>query len=172
VARWFLFAAALALFACGPKAEKAPPAPVAAAPALSPEAKAFLDQNAKAPGVKTLPSGLQYRIVRSGPATGLRPQAMDEVKVHYEGKLLDGRVIDSSYERGAPAALPLKALIPGWIEALKLMRPGDEWTLWVPPALAYGEEGAGDGEIPPGSVIIFRIELIDVLPGPGRIQQG
>lgn len=173
--RRILALAAVALIAAGcakggQTAEKAETAPAAAK--LSPEAKAFLDKNAKEPGVKVLPSGLQYRIVRSGPATGLRPQETDEVKVHYEGKLLDGRVIDSSYERGAPAAMPLRALIPGWIEALKLMRPGDEWTLYLPPDLAYGEEGAGNGEIPPGSVLIFRIELIDVLPGPGRIQQG
>jgi peptidylprolyl isomerase/FKBP-type peptidyl-prolyl cis-trans isomerase FklB len=122
--------------------------------------------------VKALPSGLQYKIVRSGPATGMRPQETDEVKVHYEGKFLDGKVFDSSYERGQPAAMPLRALIPAWVEALQLMRPGDEWILYVPPALGYGEEGAGGGAIPPNSVLIFRIELIDVLPGPGRIQQG
>ena len=135
-------------------------------------AKAFLAKNGQEAGVVTLPSGLQYRIVRSGPATGLKPQKTDEVKVHYEGKLLDGRVFDSSYQRGVPAAMPLAALIPAWVEALQLMRPGDEWTLFVPPELGYGAEGAGGGEIPPNSVLIFRIELIDVLPGPGRVQQG
>jgi peptidylprolyl isomerase/FKBP-type peptidyl-prolyl cis-trans isomerase FklB len=135
-------------------------------------AKAFMAKNAKQPGVQATASGLQYKVVRSGPATGLRPQEGDEIKVHYEGKLPDGRVFDSSYVRGAPAAMPLDGLIPGWIEALKLMRPGDEWILYVPPELGYGAEGAGGGEIPPNSALIFRIELIDLLPGPGRLQRG
>jgi FKBP-type peptidyl-prolyl cis-trans isomerase len=108
--------------------------------------------------------------VRSGPASGLRPQKGDLIKVHYEGKLLDGEVFDSSYDRGAPAAMPLEHLIPGWMEALPLMRPGDEWILYVPPNLGYGAEG--QGRIPPNSALIFRIELIDMLPGPGRVQQG
>ncbi|CAN5893180.1 FKBP-type peptidyl-prolyl cis-trans isomerase [soil metagenome] len=135
-------------------------------------AKTFLATNAKAAGVVSLPSGLQYKIVQSGPATGLKPHKGDEVKVHYEGKLLDGKVFDSSYERGAPAAMPIDALIPAWIEALQLMRPGDVWMLYVPPELGYGEEGAGGGEIPGNSVLIFKIELIGVLPGPGSVGQG
>jgi FKBP-type peptidyl-prolyl cis-trans isomerase len=140
-------------------------------PDQSSAAKTFLAQNASQPGVQVLPDGLQYKVVRSGPADGLRPQRMDEVKVHYEGKLINGKVFDSSYERGQPASMPLKGLIPGWQEALQLMRPGDEWILYVPPALGYGDQGAG-GEIPPGAALIFRIELIDTLPGPGHIQQG
>ena len=132
----------------------------------------FLESNGKAEGVQTLPSGVQYKIVRSGPTTGLKPGPRDEVKVHYEGKLLSGKIFDSSYDRGQPAAMPLPALIPAWKEALQLMRPGDEWILFVPPEMGYGEEGAGGGEIPGNSVLIFRIELIDVLPAPGRIQQG
>ncbi|HEY6870864.1 MAG TPA: FKBP-type peptidyl-prolyl cis-trans isomerase [Novosphingobium sp.] len=140
-------------------------------PDQSGKARAFLAQNAKQPGVRVLPDGLQYKVVRSGPADGLRPQPGDEVKVNYEGKLVDGTVFDSSYQRGVPAAMPLKGLIKGWQEALSLMRPGDEWILYVPPALGYGDEGAG-GAIPPGAVLIFRIELIGVLPAPGRIQQG
>ena len=155
--------ALMALAACGPNKK--------AADNLG-AAKTFLAANAKAPGVVTLPSGLQYKIVRSGPKDGLRPHPGDEVKVHYEGKLLDGKVFDSSYERGVPAAMPLDALIPAWIEALQLMRPGDEWVLYVPPALGYGEEGAGGGEIPGNSVLIFKIELIGVLPGPGSVAQG
>jgi peptidylprolyl isomerase/FKBP-type peptidyl-prolyl cis-trans isomerase FklB len=131
---------------------------------------AFMAQNAKQAGVQTLPSGLQYKIVRSGPATGLKPQLADEVKVNYEGKLIEGTVFDSSYERGVPAAMPLRALIPAWKEALQLMRPGDEWILYVPPKLGYGDEGAG--RIPPGAALIFRIELLGVLPAEGRIQQG
>lgn len=154
------------LSACGPKT----PDPALAQSAA--EAKAFMEKNASAEGVHVLPSGLQYKVIRSGPADGMRPQETDEVKVHYEGKFLDGKVFDSSYERGMPAAMPLKALIPGWVEALKLMRPGDEWMLYVPPELGYGEEGAGGGEIPPNSVLIFRIELLGVLPGPGRVGQG
>jgi FKBP-type peptidyl-prolyl cis-trans isomerase len=165
-----LAAAALALAACQPKAGKDAAAPVPTEQSAA--SKAFMAKAGKETGVKVLPSGLAYKIVRSGPPTGLKPQLTDEVKVHYEGKLEDGKVFDSSYERGQPAAMPLRGLIPGWQEALQLMRPGDEWLLYVPSNLGYGEEGAGGGEIPPGAPLIFRIELIDVLPGPGRIQQG
>ncbi|MBL8770069.1 MAG: FKBP-type peptidyl-prolyl cis-trans isomerase [Phenylobacterium sp.] len=136
----------------------------------SAQSTAYMAKVAKEPGVKVLPSGLAYKVVRSGPATGLKPQAQDEVKVHYEGKLENGTVFDSSYERGQPAAMPLRGLIPAWQEALPMMRPGDEWILYVPSNLGYGEEG--QGPIPPGAPLIFRIELIDVLAGPGRIQQG
>jgi FKBP-type peptidyl-prolyl cis-trans isomerase len=161
------FALAAALVACGPKAKTADTGPVQSNLTA---AKAFMDKNGKEPGVKTTASGLQFKIVRSGPATGLRPQKSDLIKVHYEGKLLNGEVFDSSYDRGAPAAMPLEHLIPGWMEALPLMRPGDEWILYVPPQLGYGAEG--QGQIPPNSALIFRIELIDLLPAPGRIQQG
>jgi len=140
-------------------------------PDQSAQAQVFLAKNAKAPGVHVLPSGLQFQVVRSGPADGLRPQLGDEVKVNYEGKLVDGTVFDSSYQRGQPAAMPLKGLVKGWQEALQLMRPGDEWILYVPPKLGYGEEGAG-GVIPPGAALIFRIELLGVLPAEGRVQQG
>lgn len=134
------------------------------------EAKAFMEKNAKREGVVTLPSGVQYEVVRSGPEGGLSPQEADEVKVHYEGKLADGEVFDSSYERGVPAAMPLAGLIPAWIEVLQKMKPGDEWIVYVPPEMGYGERG--QGPIPGNAVLIFRIELIDVLPGPGRIQRG
>lgn len=160
--RLLILIAAAVLAACAP--------PAVQAPDHSAESKAFLVTNAKADGVRTLPSGLQFKVVRNGPEGGLRPREADEVKVHYEGKLVSGQVFDSSYERGQPAALPLRGLIPGWIEALQLMRPGDEWILYVPPELGYGAEDKGD--IPPNSVLIFRIELIGVLPAPGRIQQG
>ena len=122
----------------------------------------FLADNAKKPGVKTLPDGVQYEVVRSGPATGLRPKKGDLLKVHYEGKLTTGEVFDSSFERGAPAVMELDQLIPAWMEVIPMMRPGDEWRLYVPPEQGYGEDGAGP--IPPNSVLIFRIELIDVLP--------
>ncbi|KRA65870.1 peptidylprolyl isomerase [Caulobacter sp. Root655] len=143
---------ALGLSACGPN--KKQQESLAAA-------EAFLAQNAKQPGVVTLPDGLQYKIVRSGPATGAKPGPIDEVKVHYEGKLTNGEIFDSSYERGQPASFPLQGLVPAWKEALVMMRPGDEWTLYVPPALGYGAHD--NGQIPGNSVMIFRIELIDVL---------
>lgn len=154
--------ATLALAAC----HKPPP------PDQSAQAKAFMAQNAKKAGVHVLPDGLQYEILHSGPADGMRPQPMDEVKVNYEGKLAsNGQVFDSSYERGQPAAMPLRGLIPAWRETLTLMRPGDVWVLYVPPELGYGDQGAG-GVIPPGAALIFKIELIDVLPGVGHTANG
>lgn len=162
--RWMIGAlAALALAACAPDR-------AAIMAAAQDEGRTFLAANAKAQGVVTLPSGLQYKVVKSGPATGVKPMRGDEVKVNYEGKLISGKIFDSSYERGVPAALPLDALVPGWIEALQLMRPGDEWILYVPSNLAYGDNQAGD--IPPGSTLIFKIELLAILPGPGHAQQG
>lgn len=143
-----------------------------ALPDQSAASQAFMEKTVKEPGVQVLPSGVAYKVVRSGPATGLKPTLADEVKVHYEGKLIDGKVFDSSYERGQPAAMPLRGLIPAWQEALVQMRPGDEWILYVPPEQGYGAEGAGGGEIPPNAALIFRIELIDVLTGPGRVMQG
>jgi FKBP-type peptidyl-prolyl cis-trans isomerase len=164
--------AALSLTACQAKAPPVQADPQAQGPVVdqSAQAKAFLAKNAKQPGVVTLPDGLQYKIVHSGPTTGTKPHIQDEVKVNYEGKLIDGTVFDSSYERGQPAAMPLKGLVRAWQEALQLMRPGDEWILYVPPELGYGAEG--QGPIPPGAVLIFRIELIDSLPGPGTVERG
>jgi FKBP-type peptidyl-prolyl cis-trans isomerase len=162
--------AAVSLSGCA-KAKSPDKQAQAAVSTPTPEGKAFLDKTAKEPGVTVLPSGLMYKVVHSGPTTGIKPQAGDEVKVNYEGKLIDGKVFDSSYERGMPAAMPLDGLIAAWQEALPLMRPGDEWILYVPPQLAYGAEGGGD-VIPPNATLIFRIELIDVLPRPGRIKQG
>ena len=138
---------------------------------VSPEAQAFLDKNKAEPGVKTTASGLQYKVVRAGPADGRRPQPGDEVKVHYQGTLLDGTVFDSTYQQGAPAVFEVGQLVEGWNEALQLMRPGDEFLLYVPPGLAYGDEGAG-GVIPPGAVLVFRMELLDVLPKGGGVQRG
>lgn len=125
-------------------------------------AQAFLADNARKPGMQTLPSGVQYEVVKSGPATGLSPKKGDLVKVHYEGALTSGEVFDSSYERGAPAVMELDGLIPAWVEALQKMHPGDTWMLYVPPEQGYGERGAGP--IPPNSVLVFKVELIDVLP--------
>ncbi|WP_293678541.1 FKBP-type peptidyl-prolyl cis-trans isomerase [uncultured Phenylobacterium sp.] len=164
-----ILAVALALAACAPKREAAEATPGAPEP-QSEQSKAYMAKASKEPGVVVLPSGLAYKVVRSGPPTALKPQKGDEVKVHYEGKLEDGTVFDSSYERGQPAAMPLDKLVPGWMEALPMMRAGDEWILYVPSNLGYG--AAGQGPIPPGAPLIFRIELIDVLPSPGRVQQG
>jgi len=133
-------------------------------------ADAFMAKNAKEPGVVTLPEGLQYKIVRSGPNGGMHPTRADEVKVHYEGKLIDGTVFDSSYERGAPASFPLDGLVPAWVIALQRMKAGDEWMLYVPPALGYGAQDKGP--IPGNSVMIFRIELIDVLRSPTGTPKG
>ena len=151
------FAAAVCLTACSH------PTPAASASAND----TFLAQNAKAPGVVTLPSGLQYKIIASGPADGAHPCPADEVKVNYEGKTIDGKVFDSSFQRGVPADLPLNGLIPGWIEALQLMRPGDEWTIYLPPKLAYGDDPPPGAPIPPGAVLIFRLQLLGVLRHDG-----
>jgi len=148
--------AALALTACG-KGKDTDPAALDANLAAG---RAFLAKNAKEAGVVTLPDGLQYKIVKQGPTSVPSPRPQDLVKVHYEGKLLDGTVFDSSYERGQPAVFPLKGLVPAWITALQMMHPGDEWTLWVPSELGYGAEDKG--AVPPNSVMVFRIELIDV----------
>ena len=129
------------------------------------EAAAFMADNARQDGVETLPSGVQYRVDRAGSPDGAQPDGNDLVRVHYEGRLLDDTVFDSSYQRGVPSAMPLDQLIPAWQEAIPQMRVGDEWTLWVPPEQGYGEEGSGP--IPPNSVLVFRIELLDVAPVPG-----
>jgi len=159
--RLAILACVLALTAC------AKPAP---APDQAAAGKAFLDKNARVAGVITTPSGLQYRILRSGPTGGLRPKPADEVKVNYEGKLLDGQVIDSSYQRGAPAVLTVRDLVPGWREALQLMRPGDEWLIYLPAKLGYGDNEAGP--IPPGSVLVFKLNLIAVSPDASSVGQG
>lgn len=160
--------AALSLTGCG-LAGKPPPDPQAAEANLK-TGQAFLAANAKAEGVHVTGSGLQYKVLRSGPEGGLRPKPADEVKVHYEGKLISGEVFDSSYERGVPASFPLEGLVPAWVEALQLMRPGDQWMLYVPAGLGYGDQDLG--QIPPNSVLIFKIELLGVLPDSSSIQRG
>jgi len=142
-----------ALLAFGGCAKSTPAADPAAA-------KAFLAQNAKSADIHVTASGLQYRVLKSGPQSGPHPKSDSEVKVDYEGKLVDGTVFDSSYARGVPAVLELEKLIPGWREALQLMRPGDVWLIYLPAELGYGDESAGP--IPPGSVLVFKLELIAV----------
>ena len=139
-------------------------APACAAP-VPPETAAgpdFLVRNGAAKGVVTTPSGLEYFKVVSGPASGAHPTADDTVTFDYEVKLLDGQVIDSSYARGEPLTGRTGAFVPGFTEALELMRPGDEWIVWVPPQLGYGAKD--NGPIPGGSVLRFRLALHSVTP--------
>lgn len=121
--------------------------------------EAFLAENKKKPGVKTLPSGLQYRVIQEG--KGPHPTDDDYITAHYEGKLIEGTVFDSSYKRGSPIVFQLSNVIPGWQEALKLMRPGAKWEIFVPAKLAYGKKGAGK-VIGPNETLIFTVELIKV----------
>lgn len=132
-------------------------------PPETPAGPNFLARNAAAEGVVTTPSGLQYYVVRSGPATGRQPELGDTVVFDYEGKLVTGETFDSSYARGEPISGGVGDFVPGFTEALTLMRPGDEWVVWIPPELGYGE--AATGTIPPNSVLRFRMELRDVKPG-------
>ncbi|WP_028696208.1 FKBP-type peptidyl-prolyl cis-trans isomerase [Pseudomonas cremoricolorata] len=121
--------------------------------------KAFLAENAQREGVITLASGLQYEVVTTG--EGAKPGRDDTVRTHYHGTLIDGSVFDSSYQRGQPAEFPVGGVIAGWTEALQLMNAGSKWRLYVPSELAYGAQGVGS--IAPHSVLIFDIELLDVL---------
>ena len=121
------------------------------------EGEKFLAENKTKEGVKTTDSGLQYKVLEEG--EGPSPKAGDTVTVHYRGTLVDGTEFDSSYQRGEPATFPLTGVIPGWTEALQLMKKGSQWVLYIPADLGYGERGAGD-RIPPNSTLIFEVELI------------
>ncbi len=123
------------------------------------EGKAFLAENAKKDGVKTLPSGLQYKVIEAG--SGKMPEAGDNVTVHYRGTLIDGSEFDSSYSRGEPATFKSDRVIAGWTEALQLMKEGAKWQLFIPSELAYGQRGAG-AQIGPNSTLIFDVELLSV----------
>lgn len=123
--------------------------------------QAWLEANAKRDGVKTTQSGLQYSVIASGDQSAASARPGQMVKVHYEGRLADGSVFDSSYERGEPAVFPSDRLVPGWVEALSLMKPGDSWVLYIKPELGYGVEGRPP-VIPENSVMLFRMELIEV----------
>ena len=124
------------------------------------EGNAFLEMNAKRPGVEVTPSGLQFEIISDG--SGETPGAGDTVLVNYRGTTIDGSVFDSSYERGEPLEVPLYMVIPGWSEGLRMMKEGSRAKLYIPPDLAYGESGAG-GLIGPNMVIIFDVEFISIL---------
>lgn len=115
-----------------------------------------------ASGWVTTASGLRYKVLSSGPAEGRSPTMFDSVMVHYRGTLTDGTVFDSSIERGTPATFGVGQVIPGWTEALRMMKPGDQWVLYIPSNLAYGSRAVG-GKIPPNSDLIFQVALIQVL---------
>ena len=122
--------------------------------------EAYLAENAKKEGVVTLPSGLQYQVIKEG--NGRRPTATDKVKCHYEGMLVDGTLFDSSIQRGEPATFPLNGVIKGWTEGLQLMQEGAKYRFFIPYHLGYGENGAG-ASIPPFAALVFDVELIEVV---------
>lgn len=122
--------------------------------------EAFLAENGKRPEIVTTASGLQYEVLAEG--NGAMPAASDQVVVHYTGKLIDGTVFDSSVERGQPATFGVTQVIPGWVEALQLMKAGSKWRLYIPSELAYGPNGAG-GAIGPNATLIFDVELLQVV---------
>ncbi|WP_332654168.1 FKBP-type peptidyl-prolyl cis-trans isomerase [Brevundimonas sp.] len=133
-------------------------------------AEFFMESNAKADGVQTLPSGVQYKVLQAGPPGGERPDGNDLVRVDYEGSLTDGTVFDSSFQRGQPAVFTIEegisgSIIPGMRDALQHMTVGDEWLVYISPELGYGEDRAG--EIPPNSVLVFRLKLLEVAATPG-----
>ena len=125
------------------------------------EGEAFLEQNEKKEGVKVTDSGLQYKVLVVGPGTGPTPKDTSTVKVHYKGTLLDGKEFDSSFKRNEPTEFPLNRVIKGWTEGIQLMHVGDKFEFYIPYNLAYGEEGRGE-TIPPASVLIFEVELLEI----------
>jgi len=131
----------------------------AKAEAAAASGKEFLAENAKREGITTLASGLQFEVLTAG--VGAKPTRESNVRTHYHGTLIDGTVFDSSYDRGQPAEFPVGGVIAGWTEALQLMNAGSKWRLYVPSELAYGAQGVGS--IPPHSVLVFDVELLDVL---------
>lgn len=125
------------------------------------EGEAFLAQNKGKEGIKVLPSGLQYKVLKDG--KGPKPKRTDSVKAHYKGTLIDGKEFDSTDPKGEPASFGVSEVIPGWTEALQLMSVGSKWQLFIPAALAYGERG--QGPIPPNSTLVFEVELVGIEPG-------
>jgi FKBP-type peptidyl-prolyl cis-trans isomerase FklB len=123
------------------------------------EGEAFLAENAQKPGVTTLPSGLQYEVLTEG--SGKKPTLRSSVTTHYHGTLPNGKVFDSSYQRGQPTTFPVNGVIAGWTEALQLMPEGSKWRLYIPSDLAYGKRGAGR-DIGPDSALVFDVELLKV----------
>lgn len=140
------------------KAQRAEAAKMAEANAA--EGKAFLEKNGSRAEVKTTPSGLQYEVLTEG--TGAQPGPEDQVEVHYTGTLLDGTKFDSSVDRGVPATFGVTQVIPGWVEALQLMKEGAKWRLFIPSELAYGPNGTPGGPIGPNQTLLFDVELLKV----------
>lgn len=132
----------------------------AAAGKYKDEGKKFLTENGKRKGVTTTASGLQYEVLKEG--AGPKPAVTDSVNVHYHGTLIDGKVFDSSVERGEPTSFPLQGVIRGWTEGLQLMPVGSKWRFYIPSELAYGDQAQGD-DIPPGSTLIFDVELLGIV---------
>ncbi len=166
----------LLLAACNPvkkEAQEDPPTSVGDQPEFSGDidpaqknlilGKAFLDENKNMPGVKTTTTGLQYKVVKAGPADGQHPYPGQFICVHYQGTSIDGKEFDSSYSNGLPAVFPSNRLIKGWVEALGLMRAGDEWMLYIAPELAYGANGTMGGPIGPNETLVFKINLIKLM---------
>jgi FKBP-type peptidyl-prolyl cis-trans isomerase len=151
-----ILAAAVALLASACATVRTPP--------VTPAGPDFLVRNGAAKNVVTTPSGLQYFIVKSGPETGRSPTGSDTVRFDYEGKLTTGQTFDSSFARGEPLTGAVDGFVPGFTEALKLMRPGDDWVVWIPPALGYGDRESGP--IPANSTLRFRMVLHGVTPAP------
>ena len=129
--------------------------------ALARQGDDFMARNARAKGVSTTASGLQYRVLQPGQANGPKPTDTDVALVNYEGKFLDGKTFDKSRQ---PTPMPVAGVVPGFSEALKLMPKGSKYRIWLPPSLAYGEKGAGDGAIPPNTPLTFDVEMLDFLP--------
>lgn len=172
--RAFLAAmAAVSVSACGalygePGAPAAP-GDMAGATADPAAQQAFLRRNAAAPGVQTTGSGLQYKVISAGAAGGAQAGIGDEVKVNYKGSLIDGTPFDASTP-GEPSVFTVGELVPGFNEALILMRPGDKWVIYIPPQIGYGDQPRGP--IPGGSVLVFELELLEVLPQAEASQLG
>jgi FKBP-type peptidyl-prolyl cis-trans isomerase len=133
------------------------------------DGKKFLEDNAKKPGVKTTPSGLQYKVIKEG--SGDKPKETDVVETNYRGTTIDGKEFDSSAKHGSTASFPVNGVIKGWTEALKLMPVGSKWELYVPSDLAYGPEGSGD-DIAPGSTLVFEVELLNIKKNAGSTPPG
>ena len=123
-------------------------------------AEAWLDTNAADAAVRTLESGLQYRVIKTGNSTGVTASQFSVAKLHFDASTADGRIFNSSFQRGAPVELKTADMIPGWQDAVAQMSPGDEWIVYLHPSLAYGETGYG-ASVPPNSVTVYRIALID-----------
>jgi FKBP-type peptidyl-prolyl cis-trans isomerase FklB len=131
--------------------------------------KKFLEANGKRKGVTTLPSGVQYEVIRAGADTGASPKPNDQVVAHYAGTLIDGTDFDNSYKRGTPLTIGVSSVIAGWTEVLQLMHVGDKWKVFIPSEQGYGDFGSGP-KIPGGATLIFEMELLEIKPSTAPVQ--